>query len=95
MKRTDILYGIELVIFKYKRKYDDYDLLDKLMDRGYIDWFSWFDKKAGRHKHKINATQKGLWYYATYKHKNQYKIKTLFLIIVALIPFIILLSQSI
>jgi hypothetical protein len=41
MKRINILYGLELIIFEYERKPFDYDLLAKLIEENYIDWFAW------------------------------------------------------
>jgi hypothetical protein len=92
MKRTDILYGLELVIFKYERKYYDYDLLDTLMDKGYVDWYGWYDDKKERFLYSINATQKGLWYYATHKHKSRYKGRALLGIIILLLPLVFMLT---
>ena len=92
MKRINILYGIELIIFNYERKYFDYELLNILMDKNYIDWYSWYDKKQQRFSHSINATHKGLLYYATHKHKNRYKGRALLGIIILLLPFVFMLT---
>lgn len=95
MKHIDILYGLEVIIFKHRRKQEHYELLDKLIEKGYIDIFTWFDEKKGRHQYQLNATHKGLMYYATKKKKGRYRFIAFISIIVALIPLAILLSQSI
>lgn len=95
MKRIDKIYALDLIINNHKRKEYDYDLIQKLIDTDYLDWFSWFDEEAGRHKHKINATQKGMLYYTENIKKRKSKLTYLFFIVVMLVPLIILLSQSI
>jgi hypothetical protein len=90
MKRINILYGIELIIFNYERKPFDYDLLDKLIDKNYIDWFSWYDDTQGRYKHQINATHKGLIYYATNKSKRKSKLYYVLALFILLIPYLII-----
>jgi hypothetical protein len=94
MKRGDILYGIEVVIFNHPRKSWHYDLLQKLQDQDYIDWYGWYNDKEGKHKYKINATQKGLIYYATQRGKRKSKFFYVLFTIVLLIPYLILLGAT-
>jgi hypothetical protein len=91
MKRGDILYGIEVVIFKHPRKSWHFDLLDKLQDRGYIDWYGWYDDKEGRHRYQINATHKGLMYYATQRGKRVSKFYFVLATIILVIPYVVIL----
>jgi hypothetical protein len=91
MKRTDILHGIEIVIFKHPRRKWHYDLLDRLMDAGYIDWYGWYDEKEQRHKHQINATQKGLMYYANQRGKRVSKFYFVLTTIILVIPYVAIL----
>lgn len=95
MKAVDKIYILDLIINNHERKEYDYDLIQKLIDTDYLDWFSWFDEEVGRHRHKINATQKGMLYYAENIKKRKSKLTYLFFIVVMLVPLIILLSQSI
>lgn len=95
MKRIDKIYILDLIINNHKRKEYDYDLIEKLIDTDYLDWFNWFDEEAGRHRHKINATHKGMLYYTENIKKRKSKLTYLFFIVVMLVPLIILLSQSI
>jgi hypothetical protein len=92
VKRSNILYGIEIVIFNHPRKQWHFDLLDKLQARGYIDWYGWYDDKEQRHKYQINATQKGLMYYATQRGKRTSKFFYVLSTIILLIPYLILLG---
>ena len=91
MKRINILYGLELIIFEYERKPFDYDLLAKLIEENYIDWFAWYDNKEDRYKHKINATHKGLMYYASNKRKRRPKVYFILPIIILIIPYVAIL----
>lgn len=95
MKAVDKIYVLDLIINNHKRKEYDYELIEKLIDTNYLDWFSWFDEEAGRHRHKINATHKGMLYYTENIKKRKSKLTYLFFIVIMLVPLIILLSQSI
>jgi hypothetical protein len=94
MKRVDILYGLEIIMFKYKRYEYDFKMLDNLMDNKYIDWYGWFDEKEGRYLYQINATQKGLLFYNKYKHKGRYRWRSIFGMLVLLIPFVLMLIKG-
>lgn len=91
MKRSDILYGIEVVLFNHPRKEYQHDILDRLEELGYIDWFSWYDDKLGRVRLKINATQKGLLYYNKYKHRSPYKGWAILGLITLILPYVFIL----
>jgi hypothetical protein len=94
MKRMDILHGIEIIIFNHKRQSWHYSLLEKLQNKDYIDWYGWYDDKEGKHKYQINATQKGLMYYATQRGKRKSKFFYVLFTIVLLIPYLILLGAT-
>jgi hypothetical protein len=91
MKHKDILYGVEIIVFNHPRESWHFDLLDKLQDQGYIDWYSWYDDKEQRHKHQINATQKGLIYYATQRDKKKSKFYFVLATIILIIPYVAIL----
>jgi hypothetical protein len=91
MKRMDILHGIEIVIYNHPRKSWHYDLLEKLQDQEYVDWFAWYDEKEQRHKHQINATQKGLMYYANQRGKRVSKFYFVLTTIILVIPYVAIL----
>jgi hypothetical protein len=94
MKRMDILHGIEIIIFNHKRQSWHYSLLEKLQNQDYIDWYCWYDNKERKHKYQINATQKGLMYYATQRGKRKSKFFYVLFTIVLLIPYLILLGAT-
>ena len=91
MKRNDILYGIEIIIFNHPRETWHFDLLDKLQDRGYIDWYGWYDDKEERYKYQINATHKGLMYYAIQRSKRKSKMYFLLATAILIIPYVVIL----
>jgi hypothetical protein len=91
MKRTDILHGIEIVIFNHPRRKWHYDLLDRLMEAGYIDWYGWYDEKEKRYRHQINATHKGLMYYATQRGKRTSKFFYVLATAILIIPYVVIL----
>jgi hypothetical protein len=91
MKRMDILHGIEIVIYNHPRESWHYDLLQKLQDREYIDWYGWHDEKEGRHIYQINATQKGLMYYANQRGKRVSKFYFVLATIILVIPYVVIL----
>jgi len=95
MNRIEILYGLDLVINNHKREDYDYKLLDKLMERNYIDWFSWFDEEAGRFKHKINATHKGMLYYTGKRGNKRKRFAILFTITLLILPVVLILMEGI
>lgn len=95
MKRIDKLYGLDLIINNHKREQYDYDLINKLMEQNYIDWFSWFDEKAGRFKHKINATHKGILYYTEYKRHRGNRLATLLFVALIVLPIALILMEGI
>jgi hypothetical protein len=95
MKRIDKLYGLDLIINNHKRQDYDYDLISKLMDRDYIDWFTWFDEKAGRHKYKINATHKGMIYYTENIRKRGTKLIALLCVVLIVLPIALILMEVI
>jgi hypothetical protein len=86
MSRLEILHGLEILIFKHPRKKWHFDLLEKLRENEYVDWFGWYDKKLGRYKHAINTTHKGLLYYAEHRNKKYNKVGIMLLIILLLSP---------
>lgn len=88
MKHTDILYGLEIVIFEHPRRNFHFDLLDRLMEKGYIDWFGWYDEKQEKFLYQINATQKGLMYYAVNRGKRKSKLFYVITTIIFLIPYV-------
>ena len=90
MTRGEILHGLEIVIFKHPRVSWHYDLLDELQDRGYVDWFSWYDENKQRQSYRINATQKGLTYYADNKGKRTSKFYYVLALFILLIPYLII-----
>jgi hypothetical protein len=91
MKRGEILHGLEIVIFNHPRVSWHYDLLDELQDLGYIDWFSWYDINKQKQLYKINATHKGLMYYATQRGKRVSKFYFVLATIILVIPYIAIL----
>jgi hypothetical protein len=91
MKHTDILYGLEIVIFQHPRKQWHHDLLDQLQDKGYIDFFTWYDYKIERHRYQLNATHKGLMYYATKRSKRKSKMWFVLATAILLIPYLVIL----
>ena len=91
MKRGDILYGIEVIIFNHPRESWHFDLLGKLQDQGYIDWYGWYDDKEQRYKYQINPTQKGLMYYATQRGKRVSKFYFVLATIILIIPYVVIL----
>jgi hypothetical protein len=91
MKRINILYGLELIIFNYERQSFDYPLIEKLMNKKYIDWFAWYDDKEGRYKYQINTTHKGLMYYATNRSKRRSKFYFVLTTIILIIPYVAIL----
>jgi hypothetical protein len=90
MTRGEILHGLEIVIFKHPRVSWHYDLLDELQDRGYVDWFSWYDENKQRQSYTIEATQKGLIYYADNKGKRTSKFYYVLALFILLIPYLII-----
>jgi hypothetical protein len=94
MKHKDILYGLEIVIFNHPRKEWHNVLLDKLQDRGYIDWYGWYDEEEEKYKYQINATHKGLIYYATKRSKRNSNFFYILSTIILLIPYLILLVAT-
>ena len=70
MNKLDILYGLEVILFKHKKTKKDFIILEKLRNKNLIDWFSWYDEKIGHFKYDINTTHKGLLYYTKNKKKE-------------------------
>ena len=95
MKSIDKLYGLDLIINNHKREEYDYDLINKLMEHNYIDWFSWFDVEAGRFKHKINATHKGMLYYTEHKSKRGNRLAALLFVALIVLPIALILMEGI
>jgi hypothetical protein len=91
MTRGEILHGLEIVIFNHHRVDWHYDLLEKLQDLGYIDWFSWYDINKQKQLYKINATQKGLSYYIDNKGKRTSKFYFVLATIILIIPYVAIL----
>jgi hypothetical protein len=91
MKHKDIIYGVEIIVFNHPRQKWHFDLLDKLQDQGYIDWYGWYDEKEGRHRYQINATHKGLMYYATQRGKRVSKFYFVLATIILVIPYVAIL----
>lgn len=95
MKRIEKLYGLELIINNHKREEYDYNLINKLMERDYIDWFSWFDEEAGRFKHKINATHKGMLYYTEQRRNRGNRLAALLFVALIVLPIALILMEGI
>jgi predicted nucleic acid-binding Zn ribbon protein len=95
MKRIDKIYILDLIINNQPRKLYDYNIIEKLIKTNYLDWFSWFDEKAGRHKHKINATQKGMIYYTENKRKRGAKLIPLLCVVLIVLPIALILMEGI
>jgi hypothetical protein len=91
MKHKDIIYGVEIIVFNHRRQQWHFDLLDKLQDQGYIDWYGWYDEKEIRHKYQINATHKGLMYYATQRSRRASKFYFVLATIILVIPYVVIL----
>ena len=95
MKRIDKIYTLDLIINNHKRKEYDYELIKKLIDTNYLDWFSWFDEKTGRHKYKINATHKGMLYYTENRNNRKTKWVALLCVILIVLPIALILMEGI
>jgi hypothetical protein len=91
MTRGEILHGLEIVIFNHRRVDWHYDLLEKLQDQGYVDWFSWYDIDKEKQLYKINATQKGLMYYTNQRGKRTSKFYFVLATIILIIPYVAIL----
>jgi len=89
MRRLDKIYALDLIIYNHKRKQYDYYFIQKLIEQDYADWFSWYDRKLGRFKHKINATQKGMLYYTGNKGSKRKKFAILICVALLILPVIL------
>jgi len=95
MNKLDILYGLEVILFKHKKTKKDFIILQKLRNKNLIDWFSWYDEKIGHFKYDINTTHKGLLYYTKNKNKRRYKTGAIIGSLTLLFPFIFLIIPNI
>ena len=95
MKIINKIYVLDLIIHNQSRREYDYELIDKLIETGYLDWFTWFDEEEGRHKYKINATHKGMLYYTGHKNRNGKRLAIMLCITLLILPIALILMEGI
>lgn len=95
MKRIDKIYILDLIIKNQSRREYDYELMDKLIETGYLDWFTWFNEKSGRYEHKINATHKGMLYYTENKNRSGKGLVVVLFIALLILPVALILMEGI
>ena len=88
MNRKQILNGLELLIFGYPKTKPDGEIIDQLISNGFVELYSWKDKKTDMMRYIYDVSQKGMNYYITQKSKSIYKYAAIFGIVLLLIPYI-------